>query len=114
MQRLFIHLPPFERRWKELELGDDSLRLMQLSLMLYPESGDVIPGTHGIRKIRWAVDGKGKRGGLRIFYVDFPEFGITYLITLLRKSDTADLTREQQQLLSAMVLELSRALRNKK
>ena len=113
MQRVFIHLPPFERRWKECHLADNDLRLLQLSLMLHPTSGDVVPGTHGIRKVRWATEGMGKRGGLRIFYVDFPEYKRTHLITMLRKSDASDLTREQRQMLATMVLELTRVLRSK-
>ena len=96
-----------------MALQDDELRLLQSALVLYPTSGAVIPGTHGIRKLRWNLGGKGKRGGLRIFYVDFPEHAMIFLVTALRKSEDADLTRAEQKQLAAMVLELNRALRIK-
>jgi hypothetical protein len=112
MNRVFIHLPSFEKVWNLLGLTDLDLRKLQLQIMIQPGLGDVVPGTHGIRKLRWAVYGKGKRGGLRIFYVDFSEFGRTYLLTLLRKSDVEDLNEEQRQTLSKMVLQLNRILRN--
>ena len=111
MRRTFVHLPPFERRWREFGLGDEELRLLQLWLLLYPTEGDVVKGTYGIRKIRWNVGGKGKRGGLRVFYVDFPEHGQTYLITALKKSHVSDLTRVQQAQLADLILQLNRRLR---
>ena len=111
MQRTFVHLPPFERRWREFGLGDEELRLLQLWLLLYPAEGDVVKGTRGIRKVRWNVSGKGKRGGLRVFYVDFPEHGLTFLITAIRKSQGADLTRGELSELADLVLQLTRTLR---
>ncbi len=111
MRRLFVHLPPFERNWNELGLCDDDLCMLQFTLILQPEKGHVIPGTHGIRKIRWGAYGSGKRSVLRVFYADFPDCGRIYLITLLHKSETTDLTKSQQQILAAMMLELNRVLR---
>ncbi len=114
MRRLFIHLPPFERRWKEVGLFDDDLRLLQVFILQNSTAGDVVQGTHGIRKIRWFRDGKGKRGGLRVFYLDIPEYSRTYLITMLRKSDIGDLTQEERNSLGMMVLELKQVLHDKK
>ena len=111
MQRIFVHLPPFERRWREFELGDEELRLLQVWLLLYPTDGAVVKGTNGIRKVRWNVGGKGKRGGLRIFYVDFPNHGLTFLITAIKKSQDTDLDRGEQDELAELVLQLTRRLR---
>jgi hypothetical protein len=65
----FVELPAFERR-RAKYLGDDEYRALQLQLMLNPEAGAVMPGTGGLRKIRFADHrrGKGKRGGLRVIY----------------------------------------------
>jgi hypothetical protein len=49
-------------------LSDDEYRVLQQSLIANPESGDVIPGSGGVRKLRWGVAGRGKRGGLRVIY----------------------------------------------
>ncbi|MFO1393633.1 MAG: hypothetical protein U1F09_07745 [Steroidobacteraceae bacterium] len=47
-------------------LDDDEYRALQQTLIQQPEAGPVIPGTGGVRKLRWAAQGRGKRGGYRI------------------------------------------------
>jgi hypothetical protein len=49
-------------------LSDDEYAVLQQSLIVNPELGDVIPGSGGVRKLRWGVAGRGKRGGLRVIY----------------------------------------------
>jgi hypothetical protein len=49
-------------------LSDDEYAALQQSLIVNPEAGDVIPGSGGVRKLRWGVQGRGKRGGLRVIY----------------------------------------------
>ena len=49
-------------------LEDDEYRALQSSLLLRPEQGPVIPGSGGLRKVRWGTKGSGKRGGLRLIY----------------------------------------------
>ena len=49
-------------------LSDDEYAALQQSLIVSPEAGDVIPGSGGVRKLRWGVGGRGKRGGLRVIY----------------------------------------------
>jgi hypothetical protein len=48
--------------------SDDEYAALQQSLTVSPEAGDVIPGSGGVRKLRWRVAGRGKRGGLRVIY----------------------------------------------
>lgn len=69
MEALSIELPAFER-YREDYLDDQGFCDFQNLLMKNPESGDVIEGTGGLRKIRFAdaKRGKGKRGGLRVIY----------------------------------------------
>src|SRR6266850_1017988 len=49
-------------------LTDDEYGTLQQSLIVNPEAGDVIPGSGGVRKLRWGFAGRGKRGGLRVIY----------------------------------------------
>jgi hypothetical protein len=63
----FIETKLFTRLFDEL-FSDDALVQLQDHLSRNPEAGDVIPNSGGIRKLRWAAPGRGKRGGLRIIY----------------------------------------------
>lgn len=69
----FIEAPAFTRHVREY-LDDDQFRDLQDALSRDPESGDLIAGTGGFRKLRWADKrrSKGRRGGLRIIYYFFP------------------------------------------
>ena len=49
-------------------LSDDEYAVLQQSLIVNPEAGDVIPGSGSVRKFRWGAAGRGKRGGLRVIY----------------------------------------------
>lgn len=49
-------------------LSDDEYRLFQNMLFEHPDAGKVIPGSGGLRKLRWSAEGRGKRGGLRVIY----------------------------------------------
>jgi mRNA-degrading endonuclease RelE of RelBE toxin-antitoxin system len=49
-------------------LDDDEYHELQKVLMNNPETGDIIPGSGGLRKVRWRAQGRGKRGGYRVIY----------------------------------------------
>ena len=59
----FIHTREFDECLADLPMTDEELRNVQWTLQCNPEAGDAIPGTGGVRKLRAAVKGKGKRGG---------------------------------------------------
>ena len=69
MKASFWELPSFVR-YRQEYLDDEAFKRLQVELMDNPEAGDVIKGTGGLRKLRFADEkrGKGKRGGLRIIY----------------------------------------------
>jgi len=71
---VFVETPLFTRRVVEL-LDDDSYARFQAMLIRDPDAGDVIQGTGGLRKIRVAVSGRGKRGGARVIYYHFHQRG---------------------------------------
>jgi len=70
-------------------LTDDEYRAFQWYLLAYPEVGDVVPGSGGVRKIRWAPEGKGKRGGIRVMYYWKKSAMEIWLFTLYSKNEKA-------------------------
>ena len=66
-------------------LDDDNYAAMQMWLARSPESGDLIPGSCGCRKLRWQIAGRGKRGGVRIIYYVKLRSGRIWLLTIYRK-----------------------------
>lgn len=67
-------------------LSDDEYAAMQQFLVVNPEAGDVIPGSGGVRKLRWGVAGRGKRGGLRVIYFLRRRNDEVWMLTLYAKN----------------------------
>jgi hypothetical protein len=104
VRAVFVELPPFERRRAEY-LDDEGFRALQQLLMTQPEAGDLMPGTGGLRKLRFpdARRGKGKRGGLRVIYYWWDGGEQFWLFTLYDKDEMADLTAQQRKVLRGMI-----------
>ena len=83
----FIETKLFTRLFDEI-FSDEDLARLQGFLIENPEVGDVIPSSSGVRKMRWAMPGRGKRGGLRIIYYLRSRQGQIWLLTLYPKSET--------------------------
>ena len=73
-------------------LSDDEFAKFQRLLIQLPESGDIIPGSGGIRKIRFSAKGKGKRGGARVIYYLAVGQEKIFLLDIYTKDEKADLT----------------------
>ncbi len=86
----FIEAPIFTRLVHEY-LDDDEFSALQWALALRPEAGAVIPGSGGIRKLRWGSKGRGKRGGLRVIYYWRSRAGQIRLLTLYAKNEAEDI-----------------------
>jgi mRNA-degrading endonuclease RelE of RelBE toxin-antitoxin system len=84
-------------------LDDDDYRALQTTLLLRPEQGPVIPGSSGLRKIRWSAEGRGKRGGLRVIYFWHKASSTCYMLFLYRKNEQGDLTATQTHALARLV-----------
>jgi len=93
----FVETSAFTSRITTL-LTDDEYRDLQAELVLHPKAGHVIPGSGGLRKLRWRVSGRGKRGGLRIIYY-WSSVDHLYMIFAYDKTRQRDLTGEQLKLL---------------
>ena len=101
---IFIETPLFTKLIKDF-LPDENYRLLQQTILIRPEVGDLIRGGGGLRKIRWNVPGSGKRGGLRIiYYWDVPEETI-YMLLPYKKSKQKDLTSAQLKVLRGLIKE---------
>jgi mRNA-degrading endonuclease RelE of RelBE toxin-antitoxin system len=101
---IFIETSIFTKEIQNL-ISDDNYRMLQTSLMLRPDAGRLIRGSGGLRKIRWNLPGKGKRGALRIIYYWNPPDTI-FMLFPYKKTEQEDLTPEQLKLLRGMVREL--------
>jgi hypothetical protein len=104
VKAVFVELPPFERR-RARYLDDDAFLGLQRALMLNPEAGALIPGTGGLRKLRFSDErrGKGKRGGLRVIYYWWDPGLQFWLFTIYDKDETSDLTKAQREVLKQMI-----------
>jgi len=81
----FIESSIFQREVSNY-LDDDEYATLQAFLVVNPEAGDVIPGSGGVRKLRWKRPGAGKRGGVRIIYYIRYRPNELWLLTLYAKS----------------------------
>lgn len=103
MKREFIEVPLFTKRWKEIGLNADDLLRLQITLLKDPESGPVMEGTGGIRKVRFPLVNRGKSGSVRVCYTDFDEYEVTYLITAFTKKEQENLTEVEKNVLKKLV-----------
>jgi mRNA-degrading endonuclease RelE of RelBE toxin-antitoxin system len=101
---LFIETPIFTKLVTDL-MPDDEYRKIQLALVLRPEAGKIIPGSGGLRKIRWKSSGSGKRGGLRLIYFWDVQEDRVYMLLIYKKSEQEDLTPSQLKILRNLVKE---------
>ena len=92
----------YERAIRKL-LGEEARKEMEESIVTDPGAAPVIRGTGGIRKLRWAGSGRGKRGGIRTVYFYHAGPGAIYLLTAYAKADREDLTPADTKALSRLV-----------
>jgi len=103
-QMRFVETPIFTAVMQR-HLHDEEYRQLQIALMLRPAQGPVIPGSGGLRKVRWAAAGGGKRGGLRVLYYWVAGEQTIYMVYAYSKSAQGDLTRAQIRQLGRRVRE---------
>jgi len=99
---VFVETRAFTARIRDL-IPDDSYRLLQATLAGAPDLGVVIPGTGGIRKIRWGGSGRGRRGGIRVLYFSHPLSRTILFLFAFTKAERDDLGPAQKAALTRVV-----------
>jgi hypothetical protein len=98
----FIETPLFTERLMEL-LSDDEYCALQTSLMLHPDKGGRIPGSGGIRKLRWGIECRGKLSGVRVIYFWVISRETLLMLLIYAKNEQDDLTPEQLRFLKRLI-----------
>jgi hypothetical protein len=95
-------LPEYLRTAGKL-LAEADRRAIVDHLAAQPAAGDLIEGTGGVRKLRWARDGRGKSGGVRVIYYFHSEAMPLYLLTMFAKNERANLSKAERNELAGLV-----------
>jgi mRNA-degrading endonuclease RelE of RelBE toxin-antitoxin system len=103
MKRTFVGLPFFEQEWQRLGLADEERRGLEAELLKNPAKGTLIPGTNGIRKLRRPLLGKGKSGGIRVFYYDDGELFLILFMAVIKKGEKENLSKAERNALGELV-----------
>jgi hypothetical protein len=112
MLNTVVELPEYTNKVNKLLEADEQTHIISY-VAEYPESGNVIPGTGGVRKLRWRYRGKGKRGGVRIIYYYYNENFPVFMLNLFPKSEKEDLTAAERNHLAKLVEMLKKDLLKK-
>jgi mRNA-degrading endonuclease RelE of RelBE toxin-antitoxin system len=100
-----VELPSFLKAVKKLFSEDDKKKLYT-SLANNPEQGDIIQGTSGVRKMRFALGNKGKSGGSRVIYYYHISESEILMLTAYAKNVQEDLTQEQKNAMRDFIKQL--------
>ncbi len=85
-----IETPTFQKQVAKVWTEAERLEFIAW-IAAHPTAGDVIPGADGARKVRWAVQGKGKRGGARVVYFNLSDDELVLLVAVYAKADKANI-----------------------
>lgn len=95
---VFVESQVFTQLLADL-LSDQEYAAFQCWLAQHPKAGDVIPGTDGLRKVRWSGGGRGKRGGVRVIYFALADPAQIRLLLIYRKGVKDDLSAKEKAVL---------------
>jgi len=87
--------------------------MLEIFLCASPKAGASDKGTGGLRKLRWQLEHTGKRGGVRVIYVDFERYEKIYLISAYNKRDKDDLSESEKKSIKRLISQLEDELRRK-
>lgn len=99
---IFVETPVFTEDLQQT-LPDDEYGELQKALRLDPERGDLIPGSGGLRKLRWNLPNKGKRGGVRVIYYWAVARDLIYMLLIYKKTQQDNLTPDELKALKGLV-----------
>ena len=110
MNRKFVELLGFRKFIDAQENPQQMLAAIQAEILKDPGIGAVMAGTGGLRKFRLGLDHRGKSGGVRVLYVDFPEAQQTWLVTVFSKNAKANLTKKEQNEIAELIRAIKKEL----
>lgn len=89
-----VELPTFQRQAADIWSEAERHAFIDW-IAANPLAGDVIPGADGARKVRWAVQGRGKRGGARVIYFNITEDGLLVLVAVYTKAERENMSASE-------------------
>ncbi|MDR1755177.1 MAG: type II toxin-antitoxin system RelE/ParE family toxin [Eubacterium sp.] len=101
--REFIYTQEFMKKWDKIGLSDKDLSDFEEFLLKNPKKGDVMRGTGGLRKVRWALPDTGKSGGIRVLYIDMVMCGELFVIDFFTKGEKDNLTSGEKQVIKKFI-----------
>jgi len=93
----------FTKKWQDLGFTDDELSQLQQVLLENPKAGDVMKGTGGLRKVRFAFPGSGKSGSVRVCYIDIEGVLEIHLIDVFAKNEKENLSKAERNAIRIVV-----------
>jgi hypothetical protein len=110
MRLTIVQLSAFAAKWAKLKLTDEDLRALEEMLLDNPHAGAVIPGSGGLRKLRFAPSSwhTGKRGATRVIYAFILSGEVAYLFTLYGKNERSDLLAQEKAVFRKVLERLQR------
>lgn len=93
----------FTKKWHSLGFTDDELSQLQQMLLENPKAGDVMKGTGGLRKVRFAFPDSGKRGSVRVCYIDIEGVLEIHLIDVFAKNEKENLSKAERNLIKSII-----------
>jgi hypothetical protein len=112
VRRRFVESAGFsedrQRLERARELTHDDMVALEQSILADPQAGDLVQGTGGLRKVRVGQRsvGRGKRGGVRVYYLDLPRRGVTHLLAIFGKREKSDLSPAERKAVAILVKRL--------
>jgi hypothetical protein len=110
MRRVFVYAAMIQSRLAEFSDSDAKAGEIENVILNNPEAGDIVPGTGGVRKFRLADEsrGKGKRGGIRVLFLDLSHVEKSHVLFLLKKGESEDIRPDEKKLIRELVATLKR------
>lgn len=108
MKREFIYFEIFDKNWRNLGLTDKDLIELENTINNNPDIGNIIQGTGGLRKLRFALPNKGKSGSARVLYVDFISYEKIIFMNVYAKNEKENITDKEKQIYKTLINELIR------
>lgn len=110
MQGAFLILPEFDQNRNAMGLTDEDLRRLENEILKDPSAGAVMQGTGGLRKLRFALDNRGKSGSARVCYVDIVLRETIFLITAYPKNEKENLSKAERNNIRTIIEHLEQTL----